>query len=453
MLQTPNSPNPFSAPVSSVSEFVLHVRETLEAHVPLCWIGGEVSNLTRAASGHLYFTLKDARAQIRCTMWRNRAQLLPFQLQEGAQIEVRANISIYEARGDLQLSVETIRRAGLGNLYEAFLRLKAQLQGEGLFDPTRKRALPRLPRGVALVTSPAAAALRDVLTTLARRAPALPVVLYPSPVQGDGAGLQIAKAIALANSRAETDHTELLIICRGGGSLEDLWAFNEEPVIRAVAASKLPVICGVGHETDTSLADFAADVRAPTPTAAAEIASAGWFEVRAHLPRLQERLLRALAFKLGHADQRLLQLQQKLVHPRTRLLQSGERLKLLTLRLENAQRRRHQLQQKRLDALHHRLDVGRPRIEPHTLQLEALKQSLQAAMQRHCKTAENRLDLLENGLKLLNPDAILHRGYAIVRDEHGHIVRQADAVANNARLDIQLADTRLRARVEADPTP
>ncbi|WP_018610516.1 exodeoxyribonuclease VII large subunit [Uliginosibacterium gangwonense] len=435
-------------PVASVSDFVLQIRRALEANIPLCWVGGEISNLTRAASGHLYFTLKDARAQIRCTMWRNRVQLLPFQLREGMQVEVRANISIYEARGDLQLAVDSIRRAGMGNLYEIFLRLKAQLETEGLFASARKRPLPALPAGIGIITSPAAAALQDVLSTLARRAPALPVVLYPSPVQGEGAAAQLASAIATANARATQDGVQVLLLCRGGGSMEDLWAFNEEVLVRAVAASALPIISGVGHETDTTLADFAADLRAPTPTAAAEILSAGWFEQRSRLPRLLERLQRALQHRLGNADQRLLHLQQRLIHPRTRLARSAERLKLLSLRLENSQRMRLQRQQTRLQNLRHRLDKSQPDLAQRQACLKGLERALTQTMRRRLEKLQGRTHLAGNSLELLNPHAILQRGYAIVRDEAGRIVRQAASLPHQARIEIQLADSSLQARVE-----
>ncbi len=448
MHETPHTPNPMLTPVASVSDFVLQIRRALEANIPLCWVGGEISNLTRAASGHLYFTLKDARAQIRCTMWRNRVQLLPFQLREGMQVEVRANISIYEARGDLQLAVDSIRRAGMGNLYEIFLRLKAQLETEGLFASARKRPLPALPAGIGIITSPAAAALQDVLSTLARRAPALPVVLYPSPVQGEGAAAQLASAIATANARATQDGVQVLLLCRGGGSMEDLWAFNEEVLVRAVAASALPIISGVGHETDTTLADFAADLRAPTPTAAAEILSAGWFEQRSRLPRLLERLQRALQHRLGNADQRLLHLQQRLIHPRTRLARSAERLKLLSLRLENSQRMRLQRQQTRLQNLRHRLDKSQPDLAQRQACLKGLERALTQTMRRRLEKLQGRTHLAGNSLELLNPHAILQRGYAIVRDEAGRIVRQAASLPHQARIEIQLADSSLQARVE-----
>lgn len=438
------------SPVTCVSDFVLRIRQILEANVPLCWVSGEVSSLTRAASGHFYFTLKDARAQIRCTMWRSRAQLLPFQLREGMQVEARGLVGIYEARGDLQFSVESIRRAGLGNLYEAFLRLKAYLEAEGLFDVARKRPLPRLPRGLGIITSPKAAALHDVLSTLTRRAPALPCVLYPTPVQGDGAGTQIAAAIQQANTRAKRDGVELLILCRGGGSLEDLWAFNEEAVVRALATSQLPVICGVGHETDTTLADFAADCRAATPTAAAELASAGWHELAERLPLLARGLERSLYRRLDHAAQHLDRLAPRLIHPRTRIERHAERLENLNRRLGSVWRQLKQKEQAHLESLAHRLAHSSPRLDGRKARLDSLEKTLQSGMLRRLEQTRDQLDHLHSGLTHLNPDAVLQRGYAIVRDENGFVVRKAKEIENHARIDIQFIDGHLPARVECE---
>ena len=248
----------------SVTRLNALARRTLEQRLPLLWVAGEISNYTRAPSGHCYFTLKDERAQVRCVMFRTRAQALDWRPANGAQVEVRALPSFYEARGEFQLTVEFMRRAGLGVLFERFARLKARLAAEGLFVAQRKRALPRFPARIGLVTSPAGAALRDVLITLRRRMPRIPIVLYPTPVQGEGAAAQIAAMLGLAGRRGECD---VLILCRGGGSIEDLWSFNEEAVARAIVACPIPVVCGVGHETDFTIADFVADVRAATPTA------------------------------------------------------------------------------------------------------------------------------------------------------------------------------------------
>ena len=242
--------------ILSVTELNRRVRELVEGGLPLLWVAGEISNFTRAASGHCYFSLKDERAQVRCVLFRHKAARLEFQPENGAQVEVCALPTLYEARGEFQLGVETMRRAGLGALYEAFERLRKKLAEEGLFDESRKRELPEFPRAVGVVTSTAAAALRDVLTTLRRRMPSIPVVLYPAPVQGEGAGEKLAQAVRTVSARAEVD---VLIVCRGGGSMEDLWEFNSENLVRAVAQCSVPVVCGVGHETDFTLVDFVAD--------------------------------------------------------------------------------------------------------------------------------------------------------------------------------------------------
>ncbi|HNB46209.1 MAG TPA: exodeoxyribonuclease VII large subunit, partial [Burkholderiaceae bacterium] len=258
--------------VWEVAALVQAVGDSLQARFGAVAVRGELAGFTRAASGHCYFTLKapDGSAALRCAMFRRAASLVDFAPADGQAVELRGRLGVYEPRGELQFVVEAMRRAGAGALMEQFLRLKAQLAGEGLFDPTRKRPLPAYPRRLGVVTSLGAAALRDVATALARRAPQVELIVYPAPVQGADAPALIAQAIATANRRAEV---EALIVCRGGGSLEDLWAFNDERVVRAVAGSALPVVCGVGHETDVTLADFAADLRAPTPTAAAELAA------------------------------------------------------------------------------------------------------------------------------------------------------------------------------------
>src|SRR5688572_2027226 len=275
------------AQVLSVAALNRLAREALERNLPLCWVAGEVSNFKRYDSGHCYFTLKDETAQVDCVMFRNKAMLLGWQPENGMQVEVRACPSLYEGRGKFQLNVEAMRRAGLGALFEAFERLKTKLGSEGLFDAQRKRPLPLFPRVIGIVTSPRAAALRDVLTILKGRMPALPVIVYPTPVQGEGAAARIATALRTAARRAECD---VLIVCRGGGSIEDLWAYNDEALARVIAASPIPIVSGVGHETDFTIADFVADVRAPTPTAAAQLASADRLELCAQVGQLELRL-------------------------------------------------------------------------------------------------------------------------------------------------------------------
>ena len=356
----------------SVSELNLRAREALEARFPPLWVRGEISNLTRAPSGHLYFTLKDSGAQVRCTLWRTRAQRLSLTPVNGMRVEVRATVSLYEPRGDYQLNVENLRHAGLGTLHEAFLRLKAKLESEGIFDGTIKRAIPRYPQAIAVITSPQAAALRDVLATLARRAPHVAVQLVPTPVQGDGAGASIAAAFGKLIALPEAKRPDLVLLVRGGGSLEDLWAFNEEVVARAIRACPAAVICGVGHETDVTIADFAADLRAATPTAAAEQASAGFVDAAGRLAHLDLMLCRAIQRHLDTAHQRADRAALRLIHPRERLARSRKALDAIAQHLRHAMLQRRMLAVHRVHHLAHGVRAGEPdlaRLQARLLQL------------------------------------------------------------------------------------
>ncbi|HEY0719956.1 MAG TPA: exodeoxyribonuclease VII large subunit, partial [Gammaproteobacteria bacterium] len=298
--------------VYSVSRLNREARALLEGHFPLMWIEGEISNLTRPASGHIYFSLKDPFAQVRCAMFRMRGMHLVFRPADGMQVLVRARLSLYEPRGDYQLIVEQMEEAGDGALRRAFEQLKQRLHAEGLFESARKRPLPPLPRRIGVVTSPSGAAIHDILTVLRRRFPAIPVILYPVPVQGAGAAAQIATMLRKAGERGECD---VLIVGRGGGSLEDLWPFNEEVVARAIAASPIPVVSAVGHEVDVTIADFAADQRAATPSAAAEMVVPDRQEWQLRIERLQERLTQALHHRLRHAHQSVAHLAKRIRHP------------------------------------------------------------------------------------------------------------------------------------------
>ncbi|MDX9885694.1 exodeoxyribonuclease VII large subunit [Thauera sp.] len=422
-------------------------REALEAALPLLWVGGEISNLTRASSGHVYFTLKDANAQVRCAMWRNRAQLLAFRPENGMRVEARALVTLYEARGDYQLNVEALRPAGIGNLFEAFNRLKAKLAAEGLFDPDRRRPLPRFPRAVGIVTSLQAAALRDVLVTLRRRAPHLPVVLYPAPVQGAEAAARLVAAVHDAGRRAAQDGVDLLLLVRGGGSIEDLWSFNDEALARALRACPLPVVCGVGHETDFTIADFAADLRAPTPTGAAELASAGWHAARSELGALQPRLQRALDRRLEGLAQRVDRAGLRLLHPRERLRQEATRLEHQGERLRRAMERRLERAAQRCAQARLRLTAAAPRPETQHAGLDMLAQRLQRATAALLGHRHTRLETLSAHLEHLAPGAVLARGYAIARDAHGSVLRSAGSVPAGAAVSIQLADGSLDTRV------
>jgi len=368
--------------VLTVTELNRLARNVLEQSFPLFWVSGEISNFTRAASGHWYFSLKDAGAQVRCVMFRGRNSYVDFIPREGDKIEARCTVTLYEARGDFQLTVEFVQRAGLGALFEAFERFKSKLAAEGLFDESAKLAIPSHPRQIGIVTSADAAALRDVLTTLRRRMPNIPVIIYPTPVQGKGAAELIANAINTANERAECD---VLIICRGGGSIEDLWQFNEEIVARAIANCSIPTISGVGHETDFTICDFVADMRAATPTAAAELATPS----------------------------------------RDALLNSIRQLKLqLTKNMQYLLNQRTQA----LDFLARRLMSPSQQIEQQKLQLAQAAHRLQNAIGQQLKTRQYSLLRLSQNLQHLNPQAVLTRGYAFVQDANGAII------SNSAQL-------------------
>ncbi|MDR2260822.1 MAG: exodeoxyribonuclease VII large subunit [Azoarcus sp.] len=423
------------------------VRNALEAVLPLLWVSGEISNLTRAGSGHIYFTLKDAQAQVRCAMWRNRAQLLSFRPENGMRVEARALATLYEARGDYQLNVETLRPAGVGDLFEAFRRLKNKLAEEGLFDPARRRPLPAYPRAIGIITSPAAAALRDVLATLRRRAPGLPAVLYPCAVQGNDAPRQLREALENAGRRAARDGIDLILLVRGGGSLEDLWAFNDEALARALAACPVPVVSGIGHETDFTIADFAADLRAPTPTGAAELASAGYHGAPGLLASAARRMRQAIVRQLEISAQRADRCALRLIHPRERLRHARENIARHEQRLRQAMAAHLGEASRRLVQLDVRLNARRPAIDARQTQLDSLALRLARAPRILLATQRQKLDTLAANLQHLGPYAVLARGYGIVRDADGGILRSAAAARPGDALDIQLADGRLAATV------
>jgi len=433
-----------SRPVLSVSELNRAIASMLERGVPALWVGGEISNMTRAASGHWYFTLKDAAAQVRCVMFRGRNQGVGFVPREGDQVEVRAFASLYQARGEFQLSVELMRRSGAGDLFQRFLQLKEKLQREGLLDEQRKRGLPAMPRAVGVVTSPQAAALRDVLTTLGRRAPQVPVVLYPTPVQGADAPPAIVAALQAAGRRAECD---VLLLVRGGGSIEDLWAFNDEQVARAVAASPIPVVCGVGHETDFTIADFVADLRAPTPTAAATLV------VPDRLELLDQA--RARARRLSLAMDRLQQVREQRLDLAARLLRSpaaywqGRALALhgLATRLQAATRGALHGPGVRLARASAALRP--PRIAASATRLDAAADRLSRAAAVFVRRRSEHAEALAHKLQLVSPDAVLARGYAIVRRADGEVVRASSQVALAERLAVRLASGSLDVDVAA----
>jgi len=428
---------PASPPVLSVTALNQQVARLLERSFPLVWIGGEISNFTRAASGHWYFTLKDDAAQVRAVMFRGRAQFAGFQPREGDKVEVRALVTLYGARGDYQINVEAIRRAGVGQLYEAFLRLKEKLGALGLFAPERKRPLPLFARRVGIVTSPQAAALRDILTAFRRRAPHVELILYPAPVQGQGAAERIAAAIGLASARAEVD---VLLVCRGGGSIEDLWSFNEEIVAHAIAAASMPVVSGVGHETDFTIADFAADLRAATPTAAAELAATARADWLASLESEAADLNRAMQRRLQEANQTLDNLARRLLSPTAQI--GHQRLKLAAhaTALSHAVRAPQQRASFGLAQLGARLAARRP--DPAALRLALGHQERRArtAVAAGLRQRRDALNALSAQLELLNPQRTLERGYAIVRDARGQVLRSPAGLKAGQTLDLRLAE-------------
>jgi exodeoxyribonuclease VII large subunit len=432
-------------PVITVSELNRRARGLVESGLPLLWVAGEISNFVRATSGHCYFSLKDAQAQVRCAFFRHKAALLDWQPENGMQVEVRALPTLYEARGDFQLTVETMRRSGLGALYEAFERLKKKLEQEGLFDAARKKPVPGFPRRIGVVTSPKAAALRDVLTTLARRMPSIPIVIYPVPVQGEGAGGKIAQAIRAASSRAEVD---VLIVCRGGGSMEDLWAFNDEALARAIADCALPVVTGVGHETDFTIADFVADARAATPTAAAEMASPNRVERAAQLRMIGARLARNLRRQLETRMQHLDYLGKRLVHPGERIRDRQRQLAQLAGRLRSAGGRAFESATWRIADLLGRLRGGRPAFDALAASRQALALRLGLGHARLLELHAQRLAKLGANLDHLNPRAVLERGYSIVAAADGRIVRTAAELAVGDSLRLTFAHGTAGARVE-----
>ena len=427
--------------VLTVSELNREVRELIESGFPLIWVEGEISNLARPSSGHVYFSLKDRNAQVRCAMFRNRAQLLRFRPADGQQVMIRARVSLYEARGEFQLIVEHMEEAGHGALQRAFEELKKKLADEGLFAAESKQPLPRFPHRVGVITSPTGAAIRDILSVLQRRFPALPVLVYPVPVQGEGAAEKIAATLRKASARGDCD---VLILARGGGSLEDLWSFNEEIVARAIHACEIPVICGVGHEVDFTIADFVADVRAPTPSAAAELVSQSAVDLTQQFRRHGERLGALLRQRLTHAELRLQHLDARLArqHPAQKLRQQAQRLDELEQRLLRAQRHVQRGHAERLARLEIHLRRLSPtlRVERSHARLVELRRRLQMGMDVRLERLGHRLATNARALNSISPLATLERGYAIVkREKDGALLRSTEELNVGERVTTRLA--------------
>ncbi|MBT9495170.1 MAG: exodeoxyribonuclease VII large subunit [Paucibacter sp.] len=415
-------------PVWGVAALLAAVADSLNSRFAVCVVAGELSGFTRAASGHCYFNLKDASGQtamLRCAMFRRAASLLDFAPADGALVEMRGRLTLYEPRGELQFVVEGMRRAGAGALYEQFLRLKAKLEALGLFDADAKRTLPAFPRRLGVITSTAGAALHDVLTALARRAPHVEVIVYPSVVQGEQAPAALVAALRLANERAEVD---ALLLVRGGGSLEDLWAFNDERVVRAVAASNLPLICGVGHETDITLADLAADLRAPTPTAAAELAAPSRQANLDALAGLSAALTRRVQQRLDLAAQRLDRVALRLARPTEMLARQRRHLALLSQRWSQALPKMQAMQMQRL---------------------AHLEQRVRRATPVWLRTQDQRLNGLQARLAALDPKQVLARGYAWLDDGQGRALCSVQQLGEGARVRAVMADGEAQMQVLA----
>jgi exodeoxyribonuclease VII large subunit len=426
----------------TVSELNRAVAGLLERSVPVVRVEGELSNVVRAASGHWYFSLKDPGAQVRCVMFRGRARQVDFAPREGDRVEVMALATLYEARGDFQLNVEAMRRAGAGDLYRRFLELKARLQAEGLFEAARKRPLPEHPAAIGIVTSPRGAALRDVLTTLRRRAPGVPVIVYPTLVQGADAPAQIVAALERAARRRDC---EVLLVVRGGGSIEDLWAFNDEAVARAIAASPVPVVAGVGHETDFTIADFVADLRAPTPTAAAELVAADRRELARAAVRLAQRLAAAMSRRLDRVAQRVDTGARLLRPPSAQWRDRAQRVAALARRLDTAADAQALRRGAGLDRLAARLRP--PRVPLAAQRLASLEQAFLAASREAIAARARRIEAAAGALALISPQAVLDRGYAIVSRPGGAVLRDAADASKGDRLSIRLARGSLDAAV------
>lgn len=422
-----------ATPVWGVSALLRAVTDALQARFNPVRVQGEVSGFVRAASGHCYFSVKDETGQIRCALFKRAAQLCTVPWRDGLKVELDGRLDVYGARGELQLIVEQARVAGQGSLYEQFLKLKAELEAEGLFRPERKRPLAAYPQSIGVVTSLDAAALRDVATTLQRRVPHLPVRVFASPVQGDAAvpGLCAALEAAYAHHQ-RTGECEVMLLVRGGGSLEDLWSFNHPDVVRCVARAPMPVVCGVGHETDFTLADFVADVRAPTPTAAAELCAPERARLLQHLQAQQQSLVLRVRRLCDAQQQRLDQLGQRLGQPSTRLARERQRLQQTAFAL-----------QQRVLAV----------VTQQRTHLQRALTDLPTALQRDLQRRQQQLQYAQARLQLLNPRLVLQRGYALLTDEQGHVLTRAQQVQPGQAVQAELSEGRLEMTVKMTVKP
>lgn len=446
MLTTTPHLNP-ADDVLSVSQLNQRARHLLEDVFPRIWVEGELSNLARPASGHLYFTLKDSQAQIRCAFFRQHAARVRHRFDNGTLVKVAGRLSIYEGRGDYQLIIERLEPAGDGALRAAFEALKNALLQEGLFAAERKQLLPRFPERIAIVTSPSGAVIRDIISVFSRRAPHIQLTLVPTAVQGREATAQIIQALRMADQ----GHYDAIILARGGGSIEDLWCFNEEAVARCIAQCRLPIISAIGHETDTTIADFVADVRAPTPTAAAELLAPERQVLLDSIHHLQQRMVRQLQARLVQGQLQFNSLTRQMRHPNERIQQSMQRLDELHLRLQRSLIRQQQQQEERLAQLQQRfLRVQwQSWLAQQQRQLQQALLQLHQAMQEHVKSHRSRLQLLMQTLHVVSPLATLDRGYSILQDEHNAVIHSTQQVSPKQTLYARLADGTLEVTVRA----
>ncbi|WP_337101689.1 exodeoxyribonuclease VII large subunit [Paenibacillus sp. YIM B09110] len=439
--------------VYSVKELNRYIRMKMDSDTLLSdvWLRGEISNFTHHSSGHMYFTLKDSDSRLKSVMFASHNQRLPFIPREGSKVLARGNVSVYERDGNYQFYVTAMQPDGIGSLYLAYEQLKAKLEGEGLFAESRKRALPLLPRAIGVITSPTGAAVRDIITTLERRFPSIPVYIYPVLVQGTQAAPSIVKAIEAMNRFGETD---VLIIGRGGGSLEELWAFNEESVARSIASSRIPVISAVGHETDFTIADFVADLRAATPTAAAELAVPHVAELKQQLVRKQQRMEQAMRYALQERRERLARARRSpfFVHPKKYMLDQAQRLDRLRERLEARMKRITDRGHTRLARQQTALAAYHPgeRFAFAAKQLQSVSKGLEQAMAAYVKDNKMQLYNMMKQLDALSPLKVMSRGYSLVYDENERkLIKSISDVETGALIKVKLADGQLDCEVRS----
>nr|WP_194710477.1 exodeoxyribonuclease VII large subunit [Vibrio parahaemolyticus] len=434
--------------IFTVSRLNAEVRLLLENEMGIVWLVGEISNFSAPVSGHWYLTLKDSRAQVKCAMFRGNNRRVTFKPANGNQVLVKARLSLYEPRGDYQLIIESMQPEGDGRLQQEFEELKMKLAAEGLFAQTNKLPLPEHPKRVGIITSKTGAALYDILDVLKRRDPSLPVVIYPTMVQGDDAAIQIAQAIGRANSRNECD---VLIVGRGGGSLEDLWCFNNEILARTIAASQIPIISAVGHEVDMTIADFVADVRAPTPSAAAELVSRDNSHKDQSLVAKQHKLASAMRYYLAQQKQQSAQLLHRLErqHPSYQLQRQSQQLDELDMRLRRAMQRFIDTRQQAVERKHHRLQLNSPikHLAQQKSRLERVEHKLMDAMDRKLLTMRHQLAIAAEKLDTVSPLATLKRGYSITQTDQGKVVTSADDVKTGDLLVTRLANGEIHSTV------